>query len=82
MNIHESRSKYQNQFNVKGAKPNKTDLGNVKVENRPEHMFKNGAKYIGQWLKDSDEIRHGKGRQTWPDGACYEGMWVYNKANG
>ena len=45
-------------------------------------MFKNGAKYRGQWLKDSEEIRHGKGRQTWPDGACYEGMWVYNKANG
>lgn len=30
-----------------------------KVENRPEYLFKNGAKYLGQWLVGADEIRHG-----------------------
>lgn len=32
-----------------------------------------GAKYIGQWQEDK---QHGKGRETWPDGAMYEGDYV------
>ncbi|CAD8093765.1 unnamed protein product [Paramecium primaurelia] len=35
--------------------------------------------YNGQWLgKD----RHGKGIQTWPDGAIYDGEWQHNTAHG
>jgi len=57
---------------------NKTyDAG--EVEDRPEFIFKNGAKYIGQW-KGQD--RHGHGTQVWQDGARYEGDWRFNKAHG
>ena len=34
---------------------------------------------IGQW---KDEMRHGYGSQTWPDGAKYEGYWKDNKTCG
>ena len=49
------------------------------VEERPEYVFKNGAKYRGQW---KGEHRHGRGEQIWQDGARYEGDWRYNKAHG
>ena len=49
------------------------------VEERGEYIFKNGAKYIGQWKGD---MRHGHGEQTWADGARYEGEWRFNKAHG
>ncbi|CAD8170427.1 unnamed protein product [Paramecium octaurelia] len=35
--------------------------------------------YNGQWL---GKERHGKGIQTWPDGALYDGEWQHNKAYG
>lgn len=41
----------------------------------------NGAKYVGEWLKDKD-IRQGKGMQVWKDGTIYEGWWLNNHANG
>lgn len=34
--------------------------------------FENGAVYKGYLL---NEMRHGPGVQTWPDGAKYEGEW-------
>ena len=49
------------------------------IEDRPEYVFKNGARYTGQW-KGQD--RHGKGEQIWQDGARYKGDWRYNKAHG
>ena len=51
----------------------------AEVEDRPEFIFKNGAKYLGQW-KGQD--RHGRGIQIWQDGARYEGDWRFNKAHG
>ena len=27
-------------------------------------------------------LRHGQGKMTWPDGACYEGDWSFNHACG
>lgn len=51
----------------------------AQVESRPEYVFKNGAKYLGQW-KGQD--RHGSGTQVWQDGARYEGDWRFNKAHG
>ena len=44
-------------------------------------MLENGAKYEGEWLKDTD-IRDGRGVQIWLDGSRYEGYWRENKANG
>lgn len=40
----------------------------VGLEERDEFVFKNGAKYKGQWKND---MRHGYGVQSWPDGAKY-----------
>ena len=54
-------------------------LGNV--EDRPEEMLENAAKYKGEWLLGSN-IRQGRGMQVWPDGSMYEGYWRENKANG
>ena len=31
---------------------------------------------------EGTEIKHGQGKQIWPDGSMYEGWWVENKANG
>jgi hypothetical protein len=49
------------------------------VEDRQEYVFKNGARYVGQWKGD---MRHGYGEQTWADGAKYAGDWRFNKAHG
>ncbi len=42
--------------------------------------FPDGSAYDGGLLRGS--IRHGFGRQLWPDNSSYEGWWQYNKANG
>jgi len=44
-----------------------------------EYFHINGAKYIGEWVDDKQE---GKGVETWPDGAKYEGMYKYGKKDG
>ena len=63
------------------------------LDYRERHVFPNGAIYsgtmacrvtlcaqfLGQW---KDEMRHGYGTQTWPDGAKYEGYWKDNKTYG
>ena len=35
--------------------------GKEEIEKRPEHTFKNGAKYIGTWLggEENVDVRHG-----------------------
>jgi len=43
------------------------------------HRFASGAIYTGQW---KGSMRHGLGRQVWPDGATYEGKWSENCADG
>jgi len=50
-----------------------------KIEYKENYVFKNGAKYSGQW---KNGMRQGFGTQIWPDGAKYEGYWKNNKANG
>jgi len=51
------------------------------VETRPMVLLQNHAKYEGQWIPGQD-IKQGKGTQTWPDGSVYDGWWHDNKANG
>lgn len=58
--------------------PQRDDKNRVK---RPIIMLENGAKYEGEWLKDTD-VRDGRGVQIWLDGSRYEGYWRENKANG
>ncbi len=41
---------------------------------KPEYTYKNGSKYIGQWVNG---FRHGNGKMIWPDGASYEGQWGF-----
>lgn len=55
------------------------NLENNNIEKRDEVTFKNGAKYIGEWLGNK---KHGFGIQQWTDGARYEGEWKLNKACG
>ena len=55
------------------------DIDMTGVEERPEYIFSNGARYKGQWKED---MRHGYGMQIWADGARYEGYWKENKAHG
>lgn len=38
-----------------------------------------GGTYVGQWVKD---LRHGQGRQTYPNGSTYDGSWFENKRVG
>ena len=52
-----------------------------KLENKPETLLENNAKYIGQWIKNS-KTRQGKATQVWPDGSMYEGWFKDNEANG
>ena len=39
-----------------------------------------GGIYIGQW--NSQDQRHGQGKQIWPDGRVYEGQWRFGKFSG
>lgn len=55
--------------------------GDVVLEERPETELQGGIKYTGEWVRETN-VRHGKGRQSLPDGSCYEGWWRQNKANG
>jgi hypothetical protein len=48
---------------------------------KPITLLENGAKYEGEWIKDSD-VRDGRGIQIWLDFSRYEGYWSNNKANG
>ena len=41
--------------------------------------FENGIIYQGEHLNGQ---RHGWGRQTFPDGSYYEGLWQYNVPHG
>eukprot|EP00913_Durusdinium_trenchii_P033987 g31814.t1 len=50
-----------------------------RAEVRPAHTFANGSTYTGEWL---GLVRHGYGKQVWPDGARYEGQWCHDMANG
>lgn len=43
-------------------------------------IFENEAKYEGDLLENN--IRHGKGVQTWPDGSKYIGDWYQDSAHG
>lgn len=43
---------------------------------KPEYTYKNGSKYIGQWVNG---FRHGNGKIIWPDGASYEGQWGFGQ---
>ena len=36
-------------------------------------MHMDGAKYLGEWKEDK---QHGKGIESWPDGAVYEGHYL------
>lgn len=52
----ESMSKYRQ---ADGYGPsNSHNTGNGKIEDRPEFQFKNGARYLGQWMGND---RHGRG---------------------
>ena len=42
--------------------------------------MENGAIYTGEWNKNN--LRCGRGSQTWSDGSMYEGYWNNDKANG
>ncbi|OLP91368.1 Phosphatidylinositol 4-phosphate 5-kinase 2 [Symbiodinium microadriaticum] len=46
-----------------------------------EETLSNGAVYVGQWKGSSRDGSRAK-TKTWPDGACYEGTFVDNKAAG
>ena len=48
-----------------------------KREKRPPYQFKSGAVYEGEW---KGNLRDGFGTQTWPDGAKYEGYFLYIKS--
>ena len=58
-----------------------TPTGNKNLEFRGMKTLENGAKYQGEWIKNT-ETRQGKGIQIWSDGSKYEGWWSDNKANG
>jgi len=56
------------------------DSGKPQVrEPRPEHLFRNGARFLGQWL---GPMRDGTGLQVWADGAQYDGEWLTDQAEG
>lgn len=60
--------------------------GAVKEEKviREEQTFKDGKKYVGQWLVSSEIVaaRHGQGMCTWPSGGRYDGQWKRDKRSG
>ena len=43
-------------------------------------LMENRAIFIGEW--NHNNLRHGKGKQIWPDGSMYEGYWDNDRANG
>ena len=45
-------------------------------------QVENGILYEGEWVKNQDRIRMGRGAQLWPDGSRYEGYWLDGKACG
>eukprot|EP00931_Biecheleriopsis_adriatica_P023963 TRINITY_DN15026_c0_g2_i1.p1 TRINITY_DN15026_c0_g2~~TRINITY_DN15026_c0_g2_i1.p1 ORF type:complete len:365 (+),score=70.82 TRINITY_DN15026_c0_g2_i1:80-1174(+) len=49
------------------------------VQERVRHEFRSGAIYDGQWLSG---MRHGVGKQTWPNGTEYVGKWHRGRASG
>jgi hypothetical protein len=56
------------------------ELDNDKTIVRGPYELENGSVYQGMWSLDG--LRHGKGMQIWPDGACYEGYWKNDMAYG
>lgn len=51
----------------------------VDVQKKAFIEIDNGAIYSGFW---SDEgLRQGKGKQLWPDGSFFEGLWLNDMAN-
>ncbi|CAD8201105.1 unnamed protein product [Paramecium pentaurelia] len=61
---------------TEGSKTVGSYFGRLNNESKLKKLAK---MYNGQWLgKD----RHGKGIQSWPDGAQYDGEWEHNKAHG
>ena len=49
------------------------------AEEVKEHFYAKGGSFKGEWLGN---LRHGKGKGTWPDGTYYDGDWFKNKAHG
>eukprot|EP00931_Biecheleriopsis_adriatica_P023962 TRINITY_DN15026_c0_g1_i1.p1 TRINITY_DN15026_c0_g1~~TRINITY_DN15026_c0_g1_i1.p1 ORF type:complete len:374 (+),score=49.74 TRINITY_DN15026_c0_g1_i1:34-1122(+) len=49
------------------------------VQERVLHEFRSGAIYDGEWLSG---MRHGIGKQTWPNGTEYVGQWHRGRASG
>lgn len=41
-------------------------------------VLKDLSKYIGNWRRDKQGIREGKGIMTWIDGSVYNGWWKNN----
>lgn len=52
-----------------------------KIEVRPPVEYENKSVYYGEWGVNNN-LRHGRGIQTWVDGSKYEGYWKSDKANG
>ena len=53
----------------------------VKVEIKPTTSCENKTIYYGEW-DISNNKRHGRGIQIWPDGSKYLGYWKSNQAWG
>mmetsp|Transcript_5033 Transcript_5033/g.9005 ORF Transcript_5033/g.9005 Transcript_5033/m.9005 type:complete len:346 (+) Transcript_5033:52-1089(+) len=54
-------------------------LEDSSIKTRARHQFRSGAVYDGEWLGG---MRHGVGKQTWPDKTEYIGEWLRGRANG
>ncbi len=52
-----------------------------KRETRPEILIDNGARYIGEWIVNSN-TREGKGISIPSDGSIFEGWFNHNIPNG
>ena len=70
-------------------RPNIEPIDEKDVINKIDLEIGEGAIYTGQVKSVNDNetgkevfIKHGKGVQTWPDGAKYEGDWRYGFAEG
>lgn len=58
----------------------KTINDGVKVILRQAVEYENKAVFYGEWDVEQN-LRHGRGIQTWVDGSRYEGYWKNDKAN-